>query len=74
MISYEVLLGVDRAARDTGRRITMCVRECGPLQAALKAERMADKRLAHPDVEYTHAIQVNPVAPKVPAAALALAA
>lgn len=63
MIRYEVLLGVDRAARDTGRRITMRVCESGPLQAALKAERMADKRLTHPDVEYTHAMRVTPVMP-----------
>ena len=74
MISYEVMLGVDRAARDTGRRITMRVRECGPLQAALKAERMADKRLTHPDVEYTHAMSVNPVVPSVAVASVAMAA
>ena len=68
MISYEVLLGVDRAARDTGRRITMQVRESDPLKAAIKAERIADKRLRHPDVEYTHAMHVMPVVKPVPAA------
>ena len=68
MISYEVILGVDKAARDTGRRITMQVRESNPLRAALKAERMADKRLRHPDIEYTHAMGVRPVAQPVPAA------
>ena len=74
MISYEVLLGVDRAARDTGRRITLRVRESDPLQAAIKAERMADRRLAHPDVEYTHAMRVSPAIQPVPAVALAMAA
>ena len=74
MISYEVLLGVDRAAHDTGRRITMRVRESGPLQAALKAERLADRRLSHPDVEYTHAMRVNPVIQPSPAASMAVAA
>lgn len=73
MISYEVILGVDKAARDTGRRMTLRVRESDPLQAAIKAERMADRRLAHPDVEYTHAMDVRPVIRPVPAAALAVA-
>ena len=73
MISYEVILGVDRAAHDTGRRITMRVRESDPLQAAIKAERLADKRLSHPDVEYTHAMSVNPVVPPL-ATATAVAA
>ena len=73
MISYEVILGVDKAARDTGRRITMQVRESDPLKAALKAERMADRKLAHPDIEYTHAMDVRPVVQPVPAAAAAVA-
>ena len=47
MISYDVILGIDHAARDTGRRIAMRVCESDPLQAALKAERLADKRLTH---------------------------
>ena len=72
MISYEVILGVDKAARDTGRRITMQVRESDPLKAAIKAERMADKRLRHPDIEYTHAMTVKPVIKPVPAVALPL--
>ena len=74
MISYEVLLGIDRAARDTGRRITLRVCESDPLQAAITAERKADKRLAHPDVEYTHAMRVSPVVRPRLAAALACAA
>ncbi len=73
MFSYEVLLGVDRAARDTGRRITMRVRESDPLSAALRAEAKADKRLRHPEIEYTHAIRVTPVLRPV-AAAMSLAA
>lgn len=66
---YEVLLGVDRAARDTGRRITMQVRESEPLSAAIRAEQMADQDLEDPAVEYTHAMEVYPVmpAPAVPA-------
>ena len=74
MISYEVLLGIDRAARETGRRMTLRVCESDPLQAAIAAERKADKRLAHPDVEYTHAMRVSPVVRPRPTAALACAA
>ncbi len=73
MLSYQVLLGVDRAARDTGRRITMRVRECDPLQAAIRAEQLADMRLRHPAIEYTHAMQVTPVIEPAPAAELPLA-
>jgi len=51
----------------------MRVCESDPLQAALKAERLADKRLSHPDVEYTHAMSVTPVI-KPAAVALAMAA
>ena len=72
MISYEVILGVDKAARDTGRRMRMVVKECDPLQAAIKAERMADKRLRHPEVEYTHAMTVKPVVEPVPVAVAAV--
>jgi shikimate 5-dehydrogenase len=39
---YEVRLGVDVVARDSGRRITMQVRERDPLSAAIKAEELAD--------------------------------
>lgn len=60
MISYEVILGVDRAAQDTGRRIRMQVRERDPLSAAIAAEQKADKQLRNP-VEYTHAMRVTPV-------------
>ena len=71
---FRVTLGVDYAARDTGRRIAMCVREADPLAAAIKAEEMADETLAEPDVEYTHAMSVSPVVHRAPAAAMALAA
>ena len=75
---YEVLLGIDRAARDTHRRITMQVRECDPLSAAIKAEEMADKGLEHPGIEYTHAMRVRPILETMPTPAatmpLALAA
>jgi len=58
---YEVLLGIDRAAADTGRRLTMLVRERDPLSAAIEAERLADRELNDPGVEYTHAMKVTPV-------------
>ena len=64
METYEVMLGVDRAARDTGVRITLMVRESNPLIAAIKAEQIADGRLPHPEVEYTHAMRVRPVVRK----------
>ena len=75
---YEVLLGVDRAARDTGRRVAMQVREADPLSAAIMAEELADKKLAEPGIEYTHAMRVRPIIETVPSPAatmpLALAA
>jgi hypothetical protein len=75
VISYEVILGVDRAARDTGQRITMRVRESDPLRAAIRAERKADARLEDPATMYTHAMSVMPVVRPAPAAvALAMAA
>ena len=71
---YDVWLGVDRAARDTGRRIRLRVRENDPLSAAIKAERRADATLEYPQVEYSHAMRVRAVHKPAPAAALALAA
>ncbi len=74
---YEVLLGVDRAARDTGRKLALQVRERDPLSAAIRAEELADATLSNP-VEYTHAMRVRPIMETVPAPAatmpLALAA
>lgn len=61
MKKFNVLLGIDRAAHDTGRRVEMVVRERGPLSAALKAETLADRRLGEP-LEYSHAMRVTPLA------------
>lgn len=78
MCDYEVLLGVDRAARDTGRRIRMEVRERDPLSAAIAAEKLADQSLDDPSTMYTHSIGVWPVEQPEPVAltfpSLALAA
>ena len=75
---YEVLLGIDCAARDTHRRITMQVREYDPLSAAIKAEELADEGLDNPGIEYTHAMRVRPILETMPIPAttmpLALAA
>ena len=71
---YDVLLGIDRAAKDTGGRIRMVVRENDRLSAALKAEAIADKQLEDPATMYTHAVKVTPAIHPVPAAAMALAA
>ena len=68
-------MGIDHAARDTGRRITMQVRESDPLLAAIAAERIADRDLPRPDIEYTHAMRVKPVTrPAAMAMALPMAA
>jgi len=69
---YEVLLGVDRAARDTGRRIHMRVRERDPLSAAIKAEALADATLQDP-AEYTHGMSSVPVMHTVSAQEVPLA-
>jgi len=58
--TYEVLLGIDRAAKDTKRRVTMQVREADPLSAAITAEELVDGTLMDP-VEYSHAMAVRPV-------------
>lgn len=67
METYEVTLGIDRAAKDTKRRITMCVREGDPLSAAIAAEEEVDDGLSDP-VEYSHAIRVKPVPENYPLA------
>ena len=74
MINYDVLLGIDHAARDTGRRIMMQVCERDPVRAAIKAERMADKRLSDPEVEYTQAMRVTPVMSPATSVVMAMAA
>lgn len=70
---FRVMLGVDYAARDTGRRISLCVRESDPISAAIEAERKADETLERPDVEYTHAMRVEPVIRRAPAVSMSLA-
>ncbi len=58
---YDVLLGIDRAARDTGRRMRVRVPGRNALDAELKAERLVDGRLGDPMTEYSHAMRVTPV-------------
>ena len=70
---YEVYLGIDRAARDTGRRLRLTVLGQDRLSAAAKAEAMADATLDDP-VEYSHAIGVEPLRAVAPSAAALLAA
>jgi hypothetical protein len=74
MNTYEVTLGVDRAARDTGRRLTVRVNGVDPVAAAIKAEAAADASLKDPGVEYTHAMDVTPVMHPPPAMAMLVAA
>jgi hypothetical protein len=57
---FDVMLGVDRAARDTGRRIHMRMVAMDRLSAAIEAEEVADFGLRDP-LEYTHAVSVTPV-------------
>ncbi len=71
---YEVVLGIDRAARDTGRRLRVRVLGRSALDAATKAEGLVDDGLDDPLSEYSHAMLVKPVAGLVPAAALPMAA
>ena len=68
---FRITLGVDYAARDTGRRIVMCVRETDSLAAAIKAEQIADGRLEDPATMYTHAMSVRSVG-SVPMATMPL--
>ena len=60
---YEVQLGVDRAARDTGRRLEVRVRENDPLSAAIAAEQLADRDLEDPATMYSHAMAVREITP-----------
>ncbi len=70
---YDVLLGVDRAAKDTGERLNVRCHATSAFEAAMTAERIADQRVAEPEVMYTHAMRVKPVVTKRPATAMALA-
>ncbi len=58
---YKVTLGIDRAAVDTHRRITLRVKAGDPLSAAIEAERIADLQVREPEVEYSHAMAVTPL-------------
>ncbi len=58
---YKVLLGIDHAARPTGQLMTVKVKSSDPLSAAIEAERIGDKQVREPGIEYTHAMQVSPL-------------
>ena len=62
MSIYDVLLGIDRAARDTRRRMTVRVLASDRLSAAIAAEQLGDQQVQQ-DVEYTHAMQVRTITP-----------
>ena len=66
---YSVKLGIDRAAKDTRRRITLNVLAGDRLSAAIAAERVGDGMVRDPSVEYTHALSVKPVRGPRPAGA-----
>ena len=68
---YEVLLGIDHAARDTRRRMRVKVEARDRLEAAIVAERIGDRFVREPVVEYTHAMRVWPLR-KLTARSLAL--
>ena len=73
MYKYSVLLAVARGAcLDIGRRIRMTVLANGRLDAAIKAEQLADATL-HDERKYTHAKRVDFI-PWGEAASMALAA
>ena len=57
---YNVTLGIDRAAKDTRRRITVKVLAADRLSAAIAAEHIGDGMVRDPTVEYTHAVSVRP--------------
>lgn len=59
MSEFTVLLGIDRAARDTGQRMIVRVYGRTPIEAALSAESRTDALLADP-LAYSHAIRVRP--------------
>jgi hypothetical protein len=58
---YEVLLGIDHAARDTKRRMRVKVEAGDRLEAAIEAEKIGDSCVREPVVEYTHAMKVWPL-------------
>ena len=58
MSLYELVLGIDRAARDTGRRVIMHVFGSDPLAAAIQGEALVDTTLKDP-VEYSHCMSAT---------------
>jgi hypothetical protein len=74
MMLFDCLCGIDRAARDTGRRVRVTVMGENRLDAGIRAERLIDQGLRNP-VEYSHAMEVEPrVRPLDVVAALPIAA
>ncbi len=69
MNTYNVMLGIDHAARDTRRRLHVRVKAEDALSAAIAAEAIGDARVFDPGVEYTHAMRVVGVKPRRAAAA-----
>lgn len=65
---YEVLLGIDRVAKDTGRRMKVTLLSTDGLSAAIAAENIADRDLEAP-AEYSHAMKVRQINEPEPAVA-----
>lgn len=61
---YNVLLGIDHAARDTHRRLHVRVKAEDMLSAAIAAEKIGDSRVREPGIEYTHAMRVVELRPR----------
>lgn len=53
---FEVRLGIDRAARDTGERRQVRLLATDPLSAAIAAEAMVDATLNDQRTQYSHAM------------------
>ena len=66
---YEIKLGIDRAARDTRKRVLLIVRGTDPISAAVRAEKIVDSALENP-VEYSHAMSCTQIMRPVAAAAM----
>jgi hypothetical protein len=61
---YDVLLGIDRAARDTHRRIHVHVLARDRLSAAIEAEKIGDSQVREPGVEHTWTVSVRKLKPR----------
>lgn len=73
MSEYEVVLGIDKAARDTGKRRKLRLFATDSLMAAIQAEALMDATLEDPDTMYTHAMAVRAIITPMPAAMALLA-